>query len=74
MLNPVENIWARIKSFVKSRMNVPEVNTPHGGEHRLFFFRIDASKTSITMGDCSRAIQHVTTFHRTGLDMGDISV
>lgn len=76
MLNPIETIWGKIKSHVKSAMGIPQVNPPNVGEQRLVYLeaRIEDAKALVTAGDCSRAIQHSSTFHQSALQMEDMPV
>ena len=34
MLNPIENIWSKMKSYIKRKMSVPDVSPPNVGEQR----------------------------------------
>lgn len=76
MLNPIETIWSKIKTEVKSNMTVPTAYPPNVGEQRLAYLEgvIDNSKTQISTADCSRAIQHTTTFHPKALALEDMPV
>lgn len=71
MLNPIENIWSKIKTFVKCNLRVPEVNGPGVVEQRLAYLEeiVDHAKTTINNGDCARAAQHSTTFYEAALAM-----
>ena len=76
MLNPIENIWSKIKAYVKSNMIIP-VTTGNGViEQRLRYLEdlIDEAKTTVTGGDCARSIQHSTTFHDDALAMRNMNV
>lgn len=75
-LNPIENIWSKIKSFVKSQMEVPNVNPPNMGEQRLQYLEtlVEQAKGTISVGDCTRAVMHSTTFHQMALNLEDMPV
>ncbi|XP_046803550.1 uncharacterized protein LOC124419134 [Lucilia cuprina] len=76
MLNPIETIWGKIKAHVKSKITIPNTAPPNVGEQRLIYLEslIDEGITQITVGDCSRAIQHSTTFHQAAADMQNMPV
>lgn len=75
-LNPIENVWSKIKIHVKLNMGVPSVSAPNLGEQRLQYLEnmVDHAKESITVGDCCRAIQHSTTFYHIALALEDMPV
>ena len=64
MLNPLENLWSKVKSVVKRRMRVPEVAPPRVGEQRLRFVEdlIDNAVATLTVEDCVRSAQHTNGF------------
>lgn len=76
MLNAIETIWSKIKAFVKSHISVPQV-IGHGVlEQRLTYLEtlVNDSISCVTAGDCSRAIQHTTTFYESALNLEDMTV
>ena len=74
MLNPLETIWSKLKSQVKSQMNVPVVHGVGLGEQRLQFLEniVRNSLGCISTNDCVRSAQHTTTFHPLVLSSSDI--
>lgn len=76
MLNPIENIWSKLKNYVKSNMGVPIVFPPSMGEQRLQYLEsmIDEAKLTVTIIDCGRSIQHSSTFHEAVIALGDMPV
>lgn len=76
MLNPIENVWSKVKAGVKAELRIPIVNPPGVGEQRIVYLEaaIDRAKELITGGDCSRAAQHSTTFHNDALNLLDMRV
>lgn len=76
MLNPIENIWSKIKSFVKANLRVPVVGRPGVIEQRLQYLEgiIDEAKQTIVGGDCARAAQHSTIHHATALAQENMAV
>lgn len=75
-LNPIENIWSKVKSVVKSQMEVPTVARPNMGEQRLQYLEdlVEAAKGTISVGDCTRSILHSTSFHQIALSLEDMPV
>ena len=39
MLNPIESIWSKVKTYVKGHLGIPEVTPPGVVEQRLVHFR-----------------------------------
>ena len=76
MLNPIEIIWSKIKTFIKNRLRIPMVEVPGVGEQRLVYLEevIDEAKGIIVGGDCGRAAQHTTVYHAAALGMEDMQV
>lgn len=76
MLNPIESIWSKIKSHVKSAVQIPQVEGPGLQEQRLVYLEglVNEAKNSITAGDCARAAQHASSFFNSALDMEDMNV
>ena len=74
MLNPVETIWSKIKTKVKSSIRIPHVEPLGVGEQRLAYLEhaIDDAIPTITNGDCTRSVQHTTTFHNDVLALQDM--
>lgn len=74
MLNPIEAIWSKIKSCVKSSMDVPDVQGPGLAEQRLQYLerKIDDAKVAVTGGHCARATQHCFSFHADVLALRDM--
>lgn len=75
MLNPIENIWAKIKSHVKSAIGIPTVEGPGVGEQRITYLEglIDDAVPTVTNSDCARSAQHSTSFHASVLNLEDMS-
>lgn len=65
MLNPIENIWSKIKTFVKGHIGIPTTTGPGVIDQRMVYLEqlVDQAKATITGGDCSQAIQHCSTFY-----------
>lgn len=76
MMNPVETIWAKIKTYVKGHIGVPIVEGLNLAEQRLQYLEnlVDEAKLTITGGDCARAFQHSSTFHTSAVALEDMSV
>lgn len=76
MLNPIETIWSKIKTFVKNTMRIPDVAAPGVMEQRLVYLEniVDEAKNTIAGGDCARAVQHSSTFHGPALALEDMPV
>ena len=74
MLNPVETIWSKIKTKVKSSIRIPHVEPPGVGEQRLAYMEraIDEAIPTITNGDCARSVQHTSSFHADVLALQDM--
>ena len=64
MLNPIENIWSKMKSHINRHMRVPAVVRPGLGEQRLQYVeeKIDEAMATITPQDCVRCCQHAQGF------------
>nr|CAI5869481.1 unnamed protein product [Callosobruchus analis] len=74
MLNPIENIWSKIKTYVKTHLRVPQVRGIGIVEQRLLYLEkiIDSAKETIVGGDYARAVQHTTIFHAASLLLQDM--
>lgn len=75
-LNPIENVWSKVKAEAKSNIRIPEVIPPGVGAQRVAYLEdaIDRAIAMITPNDCARAVQHSTIFHSDALAMNDMSV
>ena len=75
MLNPIEGIWSKMKSFVKLQMRVPDVSAPGVCEQRLIYVEtiIDRALQGITNQDCVKFSQHSQGFFRDVLNLQDMS-
>ncbi len=75
-LNPLENIWSKMKAAVKRDMRVPEVNPPAVGEQRLQYVEglIDTAMGVITSQDIGQACQHSQGFFQATLNLEDMGV
>ena len=60
MLNPIENVWSKMKSHIKRQMGVPAVVRPGLAEQRLQYAetKIDEAMATVTPQDCARCCQH----------------
>lgn len=76
MLNPIENIWSKLKATVKRSNRVPVVQAPRVMEQRLVYLEglITNALVDISTNDCARAVQHSITFHQNALNMMDMPV
>lgn len=76
MLNPIENIWQKIKSNVKRHMRPPVVVPPGVGEQRLVYVEnlIDNAIPIIGVQDCVNCWQHSQGFFQAVLNNEDMSV
>lgn len=74
MLNPIENIWSKMKSVVKREMVVPNVSGHAIGEQRLVFVEglIDSAMNQITNRDCINCCQHSQRFFPAALNSEDM--
>ena len=64
MLNPIENVWSKMKRHIKRHMRVPAVVCPGVGEQRLQYVqtKIDEAMATIAQQDCVRRCQHMQSF------------
>ena len=64
MLNPIENVWSKMKSHIKRQMGVPAVVRPGLAEQRLQYVetKIDEAMATVTPQDCVRCCQHAQSF------------
>lgn len=71
MLNPIEIIWSKIKSYVKRQLRIPNVEPPGVIEQRLVYLEgiIDQAKNTER-----RAVQHTTIHHAAALAREDMHV
>lgn len=76
MLNPIENVWSKLKSVVKRNNRVPVVHPPGVMEQRLVYLEllIQNALGEVTTADCTRSIQHSVTFHPLALGLMDMPV
>ena len=76
MLNPIENIWSKVKSDVKSNLRIPDVSPPGVTEQRLVYLEeaIDEAKALISGGDCGRAVVHAASFYADAMNCVDMRV
>lgn len=74
MLNPIENIWSKMKSHVKKEMVVPNVSGHAIGEQRLVFAEglIDSAMNQITYRDCVACCRHSQGFSPAVLNSEDM--
>lgn len=75
MLNPIETIWSKIKSFVKTQVRVPQVEGSGIQEQRLQYLEniLQQAMEIVTPGDCCRSTQHTSTFYEAALNHADMS-
>lgn len=73
-LNPIENIWSKLKSRVKASMRVPEVTPPSVVEQRLCYVEnmIDSAILAITPQDCINCTQHIQGMYPLALNKQDM--
>lgn len=76
MLNAIETIWSKIKASVKANISIPQVLGRNAQEQRLAYLEtlVTSSINCVTAGDCSRAIQHTTTFYEDALNLREMRV
>nr|CAI5832429.1 unnamed protein product [Callosobruchus analis] len=76
MLNPIENIWSKIKTYVKTHLRVPQVRGIGIVEQKLLYLEeiMDSAKETIVGGDYARAVQHTTIFHAACLLLQNMQV
>ncbi|XP_036324932.1 uncharacterized protein LOC118738120 [Rhagoletis pomonella] len=76
MLNPIEIIWSKFKTEVKTTLRIPIVNGAGLCEQRLQYLEktVDDAKLKLSGGDCARAVQHTTTVHADALALQNIGV
>ena len=78
MLNPIEGIWSKIKSKVKSDLGIPATtisNIPLGEQRlRRLEEAVGSSFRDVRTQDCIRCITHSTSFHPLALDLQDMLV
>ena len=76
MLNPIENIWSKVKTEVKNSIRIPIVSPPGVGEQRLVYLEeaIDEAKALISGGDCGRAVVHAASFYTDAMNCVDMRV
>ena len=75
MLNPIENIWSKLKSHVKRHMRLPAIVPPGVGEQRLVYVenKIDDAIGTITIQDCVMCAQHAQGFFNPVTRMEDMA-
>lgn len=71
MLNPIENIWSKVKAAVKRGNRVLSVTPPGLGEQRLQYLErlVGNAIQEITVTDCANCIQHVSSFFGPALNL-----
>ena len=76
MLNPIENIWSKMKSYIKTEMKVPNVIPPAIVEQRLAFVEtlIDRAMIQVTNRDCANCCQHAQGFFNSAINGEDMQV
>ncbi|XP_017486987.1 PREDICTED: uncharacterized protein LOC108375357 isoform X5 [Rhagoletis zephyria] len=76
MLNPMEIIWSKIKTYVNANVDGLDRSGPGVSKKWLFYFerRIDKAKRNFVAGDCSNAIEHTASFHPDALSLDDMPV
>jgi hypothetical protein len=76
MLNPVEQIWSKVKMHVKAHIEVPIVVGRALKEQRLQYLEglMRDAKNILTARDCGRAVQHSTTFYEAALNLQDMNI
>lgn len=74
MLNPIENIWSKIKASVKRRNRVPVVEPPRLGEQRLVYLEnlISSVIGEVSLTDISNSIQHTSSHYPLALNLQDM--
>lgn len=58
ILNPIEIIWSKIKTFARSQIGIPNITGPRLTEQRIAYLEdiIDRAIATITSRDCARAV------------------
>ena len=76
MMNPVETIWAKVKSHVKTNLRVPTVVGAGVVEQRLVHLEqlVNGAMATVTGGDCTRATQHASSFYGPAMALMDMNV
>ena len=76
MLNPIGNVWDKVKSRVKAQMTVPLVTPPNLGEQRLQYVEsfIDSAMSQVANEDSSNSAQHATSFYPAAIAADDMMV
>lgn len=74
MLNPIENVWSKLKAVVKRHNRVPEVTIPGVMEQRIVYLEnlIEEAIPQVTISDCANAIQHASTFFAMAINYEDM--
>lgn len=76
MLNPVEGVWSKVKSFVKQRMGVPAVAGRGVLEQRMNYVErlADEAMDIINGQDCAKFTQHAQSFFADAAELKDMPV
>ena len=59
MLNPIENMWSKMKSHIKRHMRVPAVVCPGVGEQRLQYVETKIDEAMATIAQDAASIHKV---------------
>ena len=75
-LNPIENVWSKLKSDVKSKLRIPHVTGLGVGEQMLVYLEsiVQESINDLTDQICVRACQHASTFHASVINLENLDV
>lgn len=75
-LNPIENVWSKLKSAVKARNRPQVLNPPRLGLQRLEYLEgvIAEALDTITTTDCVNSIQHAHVFIQRAIALEDMPV
>ena len=77
MLNPIENIWSKVKNYVKTSLANPPVSFDMTlGEQRMRHLEqvVQIAVNQVTMQDCLRCYNHSLSLHPPALAMQDMQV
>lgn len=74
MLNPIENVWSKLKAVVKRENRVPVVQGRGVGEQRMVYLEniVNIAIATITVSDCANSIQHASSLYPLVINLQDM--
>lgn len=74
MLNPIENVWSKLKAVVKRENRVPVVQGRGVGKQRMVYLEkiVNTAIATITLSDCANSIQHASSLYPLVINLQDM--